>query len=535
MMRSAAKLAYTPQGDPPDVDRSAALPAVQAGPPGLLAGRAHTWNALSAVYLFAARVAISVVQLRVVEHLWGGAYSGLNVLSNQVLMYVLLLELGLAQAAISFLYEPLLRGEHSKASALILAVRHDIRKFVLVGFLVVFPALVVYAYFIHGAVPLSTTILTLWLIAFTGFVQLAAVHFQVYLNAAERLGWVNLTLGTGYLAKTAVGLLLAAHFHEYLLLPASTAALTLLEYACLRFAFHRSFPHFREVDWTASAQSIRMRARFALIHKIAGVAYFQSDFIVLSLTASLLVVKDYAKYQYASAALLSMVGTIAAALTSSIARTLLNNSEAARRRQYFALQFAVAVVGAVLMLGYYIAAPSVVGVAFGRAPAIGKLALGLFAVALFLNIVKLTDDVTIIAKGAFRTGFWIPILEAPLYIVLGVVLSRRYGFVGILLASILTNCAVSVITKGFVLAGRVFDATPRAWFLGRAANTIKALALVLPLLLLHIGLRAALHSSTLEILCWSSISAIYVAAILRRIFARSSVAGVHLSAMQTEA
>ena len=117
-------------------------------------------NALSAIYLFTARVIVSVVQLRYVERIWGGSYSGLNVLSNQIVLYVTLLEFGLAQAALSFLYEPIVRGDNQKASALVLAVRHDVRKLISVGAVVLFPLLALYARAIHAAVPFATIVET---------------------------------------------------------------------------------------------------------------------------------------------------------------------------------------------------------------------------------------------------------------------------------------------------------------------------------------------------------------------------------------
>ena len=168
---------------------------------------------------------------------------------------------------------------------------------------------------------------------------------------------------------------------------------------------------------------IRRRAKFVVIHKVAGLAYYQSDFIILSLTTSLVVVKDYAKFQYVSAALLSMVGMASAALTTSIARQLLCRSEDGRRQQYVVAQFAMSVLGAVLMLGYWFTARTVVDLAFGHGPAIAWYAIGLFGVALFLNVIKTVDDVFIMAKGAFEIGYWIPAIEVPIYIVSGVVLS----------------------------------------------------------------------------------------------------------------
>src|SRR5271157_6351578 len=76
----------------------------------------HYQNVSSAIYLFAARVLAAVVQLRVVENIWGAQYSGLNALSNQVLLYITLLELGLAQSAISLLYEPIVGRRQQEVS-----------------------------------------------------------------------------------------------------------------------------------------------------------------------------------------------------------------------------------------------------------------------------------------------------------------------------------------------------------------------------------------------------------------------------------
>src|SRR6185437_15373521 len=119
------------------------------------------------------------------------------------------------------------------------------------------------------------------------------------------------TFAAGYLLKTGIGLPLALYWNDYLLLPGTVALLTAGEYLSLRIAFHRGFPQFRPVDWRDAAREIRGRARFVLIQRVAGLAYYQSDFVILSVTTSLLMVWNYAKFQYVSAALLAVVGLVA--------------------------------------------------------------------------------------------------------------------------------------------------------------------------------------------------------------------------------
>jgi O-antigen/teichoic acid export membrane protein len=449
----------------------------------------------------------------------------LNALSNQVLMYVTLLELGLSQSAITLMYEPILKRNHPRISALVSAVRHDVRIMTAVGGVLVLPVLALFAHFIHGTLSFWTVAGTMWLIAATGLLQLAAVHFQVYLNAAERLDKVNYTLAGGYLLKTIIGLPLAIHWHNYLLLPATIALLTIGEFFCLKLGFHGSFPEFRKASWREEAGMIRSRAKFVVIHKVAGLAYYQSDYIILSLTMSLQVVKNYAKFQYVSAALLSVVGLVAASLTTSIARLQIRHGAADRRHQYATAQFVMSLIGGVLMLGFWFTAPTVVKLAFGNDPAIGRTTIALFGIALFLNIVKTTDDVFIMAKGAFEVGYWIPVVEIPIYIVSGVLLSRRIGFAGILLASIGTNLFVSILLKGIVLARPVFDSTHSQWYANRLLSMAKALLLLSPLVCLYALAPSYLHPAWLRFLVTNVIALIYLLAGLRYILSRALVGG----------
>ena len=493
-------------------------PAVGGG--GQLRPR-HLPNAISAVVLFSARIVAAVLQLRLVDKYWGAGYTGLNALSNQVLLYVTLLELGLSQSATTLLYAPILQRRFSRVSEVILALRHDVRLLAALGSVLIFPAVIGYAYAVHGSVPLGTAIGTLCCIAITGILQLTAIHLQVYLNAAERLDRVNFTFAAGYLLKTLIGLPLAIVWHNYLLLPVTIAALTFGELLSLRISFRRAFPELRQEPWRNAAREIRKRAKFVMIQRVAGVAYYQSDFIILSITTSLVTVKDYAKFQYVAAGLLSIVGMVAGSLTTSVARLQLRHHAENRRRQYVTAQSAVCLIGAVLMLAFWFGSSTVVALTFGSDPSVDQIATLLFGVALFLNIMKVVDDIFIMAKGAFEIGFWIPAVEVPVYVVTGVLLSWRIGFAGILIASIATNLIVSTVLKGIVLSQPVFDSTRAQWFAHRMRSMAIALLAVIPLFCLYELAQRFVHPTFLRLVATIAIAIAYLLAGSRWMLMRS--------------
>jgi O-antigen/teichoic acid export membrane protein len=483
----------------------------------------HVPNAVSAVVLFCARLLAAVLQLRVVDKHWGGAFTGLNALSNKVLLYVTLLELGLSQSAITLLYEPLLGRNHARVCGMISALRHDVRMLALAGSTIIFPVLALYARFIQGPLPYATVAGSIACVAAAGVVQLMAIHFQSYLNAAEQLDKVNYTFACGYLLKTGIGLVLALHWENYLLLPGATAALTLAEFVALKLSFHRAFPEFCPVPWRQAAREIRRRAKYVLIQKIAGVAYYQSDFIILSITTSLLVVKDYAKFQYVSAALLSVVGLVASSLTTSVARMQMQHEAENRRRQYVVAQTAISTIGAVLMFGFWFTAKNVVSLVFGGSPGGSTGTILLFGIALFLNIVKTVDDVFMMAKGAFHVGWWISIIEVPIYVITGVVLSRSLGFNGILVASITTNLIVAILLKGIVLSGPVFDSRRLQWYSSRFTSMGRALLAAMPLAGAYVLGTRFLHPIPVRFVATNLIALVYLLVAIRWIASRDSV------------
>src|SRR5206468_4959482 len=68
------------------------------------------------------------------------------------LLYVTLLELGLAQAAISLLYEPIVARRFEYVSSLILALRNGVRRMVFWGALLIAPIIAVYAWLVRTSV-----------------------------------------------------------------------------------------------------------------------------------------------------------------------------------------------------------------------------------------------------------------------------------------------------------------------------------------------------------------------------------------------
>lgn len=475
-----------------------------------IVGSRHTLNLASGVFYFAARAVCAVIQLRVVTQYIGAEYGGLNAVLNQVIYYVMLAELGLSTAAISMLYEPVERGDVQATSGLLSALRGDIRRLLWVAAPLSLPLIYVYSRAVHSEIP--------WVIAFTCMVLVAAstlttlvtVHCQAYLNASGQIYRTNMILGGGALLKTAVGLGAAVYLHSYLAVPAAVALLTLGEVFLLLRTFRAVFPAFEGFHLAEHTLKLRTQAKYVLFHKVGGLIYYQSDFIILSLAASLVAVKTYAQYQYLAAGMIGLFNAAFSSLTSTIAARLISASPEERRRQYGTVCLAAYFAAFCLAGAFRYSAGSFVSALFHDDRGLTAGVVTLFAVLLFLNLSKTVDDVFITARGAFRPGYYLPLMEAAGYILQGVVMVRWMGSEGILWAGIATNLIFAVIAKSIVVARAVAHTPAPAFLLRKALNLGAAALLAAPVYFVFSRIDGLALNATLKFVLINAVAVSYM-------------------------
>ncbi len=466
-------------------------------------------NLSSSLVFFFARVAAAVLQLKLVDRFFGGQYAGLNALLNQLAFYVALIELGLAAAAISLLYEPIKSANVEKTSGLLYALQRDTTRLMLLALPVIAALIYGYSRSLHTSLPSSVVIATLGLTALSGLVTLFSIHYQAYLNASEQIYQIHFVLGAGYLLKTGVGVALAIYFNNYLLLPVVIVAVTIAEVLTMKWRFHRSFPRYAARASRDHFVEIRTRAKFVLFHRVGGLIYYQSDFIILSLVASLTLVKDYAQVQYAVAGILGLSSAVFNALTASIARRQLDISNDLRWRQYGAVVRITYFLGICIVIAFVASAPAAVHLVF-RGGELPQRTFVLFGALLFLNLIKQVDDTFITATGTFHVAYYLPILDSSTYAVLAILLARRHGIEGIVMAGIATNLVFAVVAKSIVVAKGVFDGA--VWRMALTKTTGLALALLLgiPIALVFAFSQLVPMRAVLKILVPNALMAIYL-------------------------
>lgn len=467
-------------------------------------------NLTASLSYFVIRAATAIVQLRILDAQFGGQFSGLNALLNQVYLYVTLFELGLAAAAVSLLYEPIHARNHQRTSELLSALARDTRRLIVVLSPLILGLLIVYSRSIQTTLPRTMVFGALALTAVSGLLTLFLLPYQSYLNASEKLYQVHLVLGVGLAAKTVLGLSAVRWTGNYLALPATNAVLSALELLAVRLLFFKQFPEFLRVRNPRVTTELRTKAKYALCHRVGGLIYYQSDFVILSLAATLMAVNEYAKYQYIAAGILGISTAAFTSMTASIARKQIGAGPNRRTSQYRHVSLVCHFTAIGFALAFYFTANDLVRVMYRTGTQASQLTLILFSSLLFLNLVKAVDDTFISAKGAFQAAVYLPLLEPVVYIPLGVFLVREHGFNGILMAAIAVNVLFACIGKTAVVAKAVLEIPVFRIVRLRALNLVAALVLVTPLVWWYLHSGAFAGSGVLRFALQNMAAAVYM-------------------------
>lgn len=439
----------------------------------------------SAGYLFLIRAVSVIVQLRLIGRWFGPSYAGLNALLNQITFYVLLAELGLASAATSLLFKPVFEGDRTRILSLMLALQRDTRRIVIWMAAVGSVSLTVLCQRLHSQVPFGTLWLAAMLSGTSALVTLMALPYQCYLSGSDRVPVRNIVIGTGFLLRASLGLLLAYLLHVYLavvfVLPFVAVAELLMQsrVSGLNLKAHRIVDD--SVD--AARRDIRSVAKYVLFHRVGGLVYFQSDYIILGLSAGLVLVGQYAQFQYLVAGAFSLFATLTYTFLATLARQRLCLDGAKQASLYRRSVFMFAVAASVTSVLFFLLAPRIVQAVYGRST-LSTSTVGLLALLLMLNLFKSNDDLWIDSSGAYSIAFWLPVCEAVFYVVSGLVLVRFFQTNGIILAGIATNLIFSVALKCCVVARGVLKRSTMSVLAVKAAAVAAMIAVALPLALL---------------------------------------------------
>jgi len=408
---------------------------------------------------------IGIFKLKIFIQVLGDETLGLYQLFSQIMIYVALVDGGLATAVLYSLYKPNAAGDKNLVSSILSAAHKTFSK---IGILVFSIAAVVaffVPFFIKGSTfDYSYIVYTFILFSLSSVINYFFVPYSALLEVREKKYVVNLVSSIGQIVKglLEIGLVLAGFSFPVLLVMYSAIALIsslftmiLCKKCCPGYSFNS-----KKLDY-----SYKKHLGPLIFHKINGLVSFNIDVIIISKFLGLKFVAIYSVYNY----IVNMLKQILGKITTSI-MAILGNCMAEKKGNlkslYLEFNSMLFFLGTVICVPLFFAINGFIDIWYeGEVQTTWLLAFA-FSSYLYFFLIKSCSATFVQSAGLFKETQYCALTDTIVNLVLSLVLIHLIGISGVVIATSVSVFIAEYILKTIVLYKNVFHERSISYFAG---------------------------------------------------------------------
>lgn len=408
-----------------------------------------TCNIFTNIILQASLAISGLIIPRFILAQYGSEMNGLVNSINQFISYLMLVELGVGNAAVVALYAPLVNNTSSKINVILSNVR---RKYCISGFIYLFFMILlaaIYPLILGGQVGYWFSFSMVIMISGSGLIDFFLIgKYKVLLIADQRYYILNIFRIIAVCITTLCSCYLLLNQYSLILIKFLAVVTHFGEVVGISIYVKHEYPF---IDFTRRNSSLKINQQSnALIHQIANVIVYNTDLAILTICIPEGSLKEVSVYTTFSM-VFSMVTNLMATLTTGINATFGNMIA---KKEYHKLKIYFDRYEYFYLLILYPLYTSFICLIlpFVRCYTKGISDVNyirdwvgiLFGINGILAQLKDTSVVLITAAGHYKQTQKYVIAESVVNLVVSLILVRRYGIEGVLIGTMLSHCIADI-------------------------------------------------------------------------------------------
>ena len=390
---------------------------------------------------------------------------GLYNLFSNIMVYVSLVDGGIASAVLFSLYKPNSEGDNNKLSELLSG---GLTVFSKIG-MIVFGIAFVVSFFVIFFIKNCTfdywyIVLTFLLFSLSNVIAYFFVPYKELLNVKEKKYTYNIIgqVGQIVLSILEIVMLVTGFKFGYILLMHSIVKLVanlIIARVCKKMFPDISF-HNKKKDF-----SFKKYLNSLIFHKVNGLIGSNIDTVIISSMLGLTSVAIYSTYSYIITMLKNILGKLSSSMTAIVGNNMARNKEQTYDvfREFNSLLFYVAIVVCVPLI---LSINGFIDIFYE-----GKIAtsflIGLsFSLILFMYIVKLNTTMFVSAGGLYKETKYCALVDTCINLTLSLTLVHFIGISGVLFATAFSVFVAEYILKTIVVHKNIFKKSSMVYFVG---------------------------------------------------------------------
>lgn len=424
-------------------------------------------NVIVSVAFKSVTIVLVIIVKRFLIQFCGNEANGLNSLYLSIIGILSVAELGVGSAITFCMYKPIVEGDNDKVSALYHLFR---RIYMLVGGMILIGGFAIapfVQYIAKDYAELNIDFgLTFVLMLFSCVITYLYGAKTALINAYKN-NYITTAITSGGLIFQyflQITVLLVTHSFSWYLVCRSIAALAqwCATEIVVRKKYREIVLHYEKVDKSTGKELTRsIRAMF--MHKIGSLLVNTVDSVVISAFIGVVALGEYSNYTMILSSMEGIIALIFTSLTSIFGHVYVEDRKLAEKycAAFHLINF---IVGTVFFLGYYAVVDNLIAILFAKELVVARSISAVIAINGFVQFMRRNALLFRDATGTFYNDRWKPLLEGTANIVLSILLVKKIGVVGVIVATILTNLLICHIIEPYVLYRNAFFASPKEYY-----------------------------------------------------------------------
>ena len=378
----------------------------------------------------------------VIIYTLGELYVGLNGLFISILGVLSLAELGLNEAIVFSLYEPIEKRQTEKINHLMAFYKKAYTYIGIFIFLVSLSLMPFIKCFIKGDCPSNINIYVLYL-AFvfnTVFSYLFFAYKNTLFVAHQRSSVLNNVTTIVLLLQYAAQILVLLVTKNYYLYVFMLPLFTLLRNWYIAHRANIEYPNYKpqgRLDRKSLSEIAKM-IRGLIYGKISDVARNSFDSIIISSFMGLTMVAKYSNYYMIYTTLFGVVAMICSSLQAGVGSSIVTDSVEKNYKDFKLISFIIAFMTSIMTLCMFIFYQPFMHIWVGDKLMLSKGDMLLFCIYFFLIVQVLPRNLYMNGNALWdKSKKWF-VIEAICNLVLNIFLGKAFGVTGVLIASNIT-------------------------------------------------------------------------------------------------
>ncbi|WP_407084741.1 hypothetical protein [Pluralibacter gergoviae] len=388
---------------------------------------------------------------------YGVDLTGYYLLIVQLMGMLNLAELGVGTALTYILFKPLHDGNKQELSVLY----YIIKKIYNIISLVIFCLGIVFSLFLRDIVDIDISSLSLyapWIIFVTS-TSLSYLYSSqsVLLTADQSIYIVKLFTGSAKCFTYVIQIVLMACRVEFWIvclveLLSSFILIILFELVIKKnYLYLSAKASHPDREYTVNIKKkIKKEIKYTFIHKVAGVAVFNTDYLIISIYLGVSVITPFSSYMMLIQAFGFIIAAVASPLGAYIGKSYhsLGQSNTLKTISLFnSLFFIIASFCAYI---FYMSSTGFIKLWMGDAIFLNPYTVFLLSLNCFVLVARTSFDAAKIGMG-YMSDVGLPLLEALINILLSIILVHYIGIDGVIIGTLVSNIIVVLILKPIYL------------------------------------------------------------------------------------